>query len=95
MKYLRLLVIAFSTVCFIPAQNFAQCVQCKPSNLTPNALSCQSTSCGGNECSPSSDGQSCLIAGGCPRRGGGGDDPPVDEGAGRSPIIVSRKKSVK
>ena len=81
MRYLRLLIIALLGLCFIPTEDFAQCVQCKPSQINPNALSCQSSSSGGNECSPSSDGQSCLIAGVCPVRPRGGDDgPPVGEG---------------
>ena len=54
----------------------AQCVQCATSQLVPNTLSCQSSTNGGNECSPSSNGQSCLIAGVCSHHVGGDDEPP-------------------
>lgn len=79
MKRLSLLVAAFFAVFFLASYSNAQCVQCKPSARVADVLTCQASSSGGNECSPSSDGQTCLIAGACPRRGGGVEDPPIAE----------------
>lgn len=66
MKRINLLIVMFFAVLFLADYSNAQCVQCKPSQFNPNALTCQSSTSGGNECDPSTNGQSCLIAGVCP-----------------------------
>lgn len=84
MKRLNLLTAAFFAVFFLAGYSNAQCVQCQPSQIAPGALSCQSSASGGRECSPSSNGQSCLIAGVCSNRPGGSEDP-IDTGGASRP----------
>ena len=85
MKRLNLLIAAFFAVFFLVSYSNAQCVQCLPSNIVPDTLSCQPSASGGKECSPSSNGQSCLIAGVCTSRpgGDGGGDPGETGGGSR------------